>query len=400
MDVPEYPSLGPWVVVQPLGSGTTARFERNPYYWKVDSEGNQLPYIDEVIATTFQDGETRTLAMLNGDLDIIKDPGEGNREVYFDAMDQGKPIKVIPVMPDGGNTVSVHFNQATKNPVLREVFTNKDFRIGMSHAINRDEIIEVVFKGQGEPAQVAPLTDSPLFNETLANQYLEYDVALANEYLDKVLPEKDANGMRLGPDGQPLSIIWTCLDTNYTGGDPKSWLQASELMVSYFKEVGVDVKLDVISDQVLGERRLTNDVDMFTFHGGEGGAGLTAMIDPRWHIPAEYWGFFSLGYYVALFGTDEEKAAAGVEEVPQEITDYRDAFQEATQQATQVDQISAMQEVLDASAENLWTIGISRPGMTYQPTSTRLNNFPENSIGGWIPGAHKFQRPEQWYISE
>jgi peptide/nickel transport system substrate-binding protein len=400
MDVPEYPSLGPWVVVQPLGSGTTAKFTRNPYYWKVDDQGKQLPYIDEIVVTAYQDAETRTLAMLNGDLDMIKDPGEGNREVYYDALAQGKPIKIAPVIPDGGNTISVHFNQASKNPVLREIFGNRDFRIGMSHAINRTEIIEVVFKGQGDPAQVSPLPDSPLYNEKLANQYLEYDVAKANEYLDKVLPDKDANGMRLAPDGSPLSIIWTCLDGNYTGGDAKAWLQAAELMVGYFKEVGVDVKLDVVSDQVLTERRAENNVDMFIFHGGEGGAGMAAIIDPRWHIPGEYWGYFSLGYYVALNGTDEEKAASGIEEVPENILAYREAFQLATQEATLEGQIEAMKKVLDASAEAFWVLGISRPAVTYQPFSSRLHNFPDNSTSGWIPGTLKFQRPEQWYILE
>ncbi|MGQ9815357.1 MAG: ABC transporter substrate-binding protein, partial [Candidatus Roseilinea sp.] len=248
MDVPEYPSLGPWVVVQPIGSGTTARFVRNPYYWKVDDQGHQLPYIDEVVITAYQDPETRALAMLNGDLDFIKDPGETNRELYFDAMNEGKPIKIISRTPDGGNTMSIHFNQGSKNPVLRQIYQNKDFRIGMSHAINRDEIIEVVFKGQGKPAQVAPLEDSPLYIERLANQYLEYDVSTANEYLDKVLPNKDANGMRLGPDGKPLTLIWTLLDQNYAGGDARAWLQAAELIVGYFKEVGVEVKLDVVSE--------------------------------------------------------------------------------------------------------------------------------------------------------
>jgi peptide/nickel transport system substrate-binding protein len=398
MDVPEYPSLGPWVVVQPLGSGTTAKFSRNPYYWKVDDQGRQLPYIDAIDVTSYQDEQTRTLAMLNGDLDMISSPGESNREVFYDAVAEGKPIKIAPVQPDGGNTISVHFNQASKDPGLREIFGNKDFRIGMSHAINRAEIIEVVFKGQGEPAQVSPLANSPLFNERLATQYLEFDQAKANEYLDKVLPNKDANGMRLRPDGTPLQIIWTCLDSNYTGGDAKAWLQSAELMVGYFKEVGVDVKLDVVSDQVLGERRLTNDVDMFIFHGGEGGAGMGAIIDPRWHIPLEFWGYFGLGWYIAQNGTPEEKAEAGIDSVPDEILAYRDTFEEVTQQATVEEQVAAMQKVLDASADAFWTIGISRPAISYQPFSASLRNFPDNGIGGWIPGTRKLQRPEQWFL--
>jgi peptide/nickel transport system substrate-binding protein len=399
MDVPEYPSLGPWVVVEPIGAGTTAKFVRNPYYWKVDSQGNQLPYIDEVIITSYQDPETRTLAMLNGDLDFIKDPGENNREVYFDAVDQGKAIQIVSSVPEGGNTVSVHFNQTTKDPEKAALFANLDFKVGMSYAINRDEIIEVVFKGQGFPAQVSPLESSPLYNERLTKQYIEYDVAKANEYLDKVLPNKDAEGMRLRSDGERLSIIWTCLDQNYTGGDAKAWLQASELMVGYFKAVGVEVKLDVISDQVLGERRAVNDVEMFTFHGSEGGAGMEAIIDPRWHIAGEYWGYFGLGWNIKLFGSEEDKETYGVE-LSENALQSRALFKAATEQPTIDGQIAEMKKLLEFSAENLWTIGISRPPLGYQPLSSRMGNFPDGAIGGWIPGTHKVTRPEQWFLND
>ena len=68
----------------------------------------------------------------------------------------------------------------TRDPVLADIFSNKDFRIGMSYAINRPEIINIVYNGQGEPAQVGPLESSPLYNEQLATQYTEYDVDKAN----------------------------------------------------------------------------------------------------------------------------------------------------------------------------------------------------------------------------
>jgi peptide/nickel transport system substrate-binding protein len=399
MDVPEYPSLGPWVVVEPIGAGTTARFVRNPYYWKVDDKGHQLPYIDEVLITAYQDPETRTLAVLNGDLDFIKDPGNENRAVYFDALDQGKPLQIKLLAPGGGNTISVHFNQTAKDAGLAEIFKNKDFRIGMSHAINREEIIEVVFQGQGVPAQVAPFESSPLYNERLANQYIEYDTALANEYLDKVLPNKDAEGFRLRPDGSRLSIIWTCLDGNYTGGDAKAWLQAAELMVGYFAEVGVEVNLDVVSDQVLTERRDTNDIDMFTFHGGEGGAGMEAILDPRWHIPGEFWGKFGLGWYLDLADTPDNPNPNAVP-LPEELAADRAAYLNATAQPTLEGQIEAMKGVLETSADRFWVIGISRPGHGYQPMSSRLHNFPEDAYTGWLPGTHKITRPEQWFIKE
>ena len=71
----------------------------------------------------------------------------------------------------------------------------------MSYAINRKELIDVVWVGQGEAYQCAPRPTSPYYNEKLAKQYTEFDVKKANESLDKALPKKGADGMRQMPDG-------------------------------------------------------------------------------------------------------------------------------------------------------------------------------------------------------
>jgi hypothetical protein len=76
----------------------------------------------------------------------------------------------------------------------------------------------------------------------------------------------------------------------------------------------------------------------------------------------------------------------------------RTAWEEATAQISTDGQIAAMKKVLDASAEAFWTIGISRPGLGYQPTSKALQGLPENSLDGWLPGTHKILRPEQWFL--
>jgi peptide/nickel transport system substrate-binding protein len=210
--------------------------------------------------------------------------------------------------------------------------------------------------------------------------------------------------MRLGKDGKPLSIIWTILDPNYTGGDAKAWGQAAELIVGYWKAVGVDVKLDVISDQVHQERRKTNDFDMFIFHGGEGGAGMSAIVDPRWHIPGDYWGMFGVGWnnWLAAAEADREKLVSEGSAMPldDKRKAEREAWEKATQQTTREGQIEAMKGVLDSSLEEFWTIGISRPGLSFQPLSSKLKGMPDGALNGWLPGTHKLTRPEQWFIQE
>jgi peptide/nickel transport system substrate-binding protein len=389
----ERPLLFPWLPTSILGGNPQMNMTRNPYYWKVDSEGNQLPYIDEIVGITYQDNEARTLAMISGDLDYVKDPGgSAERVLYFDAVDQGAPLRISAQVSDGGTTNTVHFNRTVADPVLAEVFSNIDFRIGMSHAINRPEIIEIVHFGQGTPSQAAPLESSPLYNERLATQYIEYDLDLANEYLDRVLPERDGEGYRLGPDGERFSAVFSVPNDLSYG---TNWVQVAELLIGYWDAVGVSVTLNsMVADQHTENKQQNNlEVTMYT---GEGGAGLTAILDPRYYVPGEYFGMFGNGWFAWRVG-----AADSVQvEMPQDMQDVRAMYENVLAQPSQEAQIEAMAEVLELAADNFYVIGISRPGPGFQPYHERLGNQPEEWIAGWIEGVQKIKYPEQWYIMQ
>lgn len=391
-DMPERPVLFPWVVTQPLGTGTTITLERNPYYWKVDSQGNQLPYIDTIVGTSYQDAESRTFAMLNGDLDFLKDPGNENRIIYFEAMEEGKPLKIALPVSDGGNTNSIHFNRTIDDPVKAEIFANKDFRIGMSHAINRQEIIEIVHFGQGEPAQPSPLPSSPLYNERLATQYIEYDVDLANEYLDKVLPERDSEGFRLRPDGERLTIIMSVSNDLSYG---TTWVQTAELLIEQWREVGVEVILNSMPDTQFIENKRANNLEL-TLYTGEGGAGLTAILDPRYYVPFEYFGMYGNGWFAWRNAAPDSVQV----EPPEEIKAIRDEYEKVLTSPTQEAQIEQMRAVLEIAADQFWVLGISRPAPLYYPYHERLGNIPDTWIDGWIEGVQKILYPEQWYIKQ
>jgi peptide/nickel transport system substrate-binding protein len=384
------PLLFPWIPTSVLGANTQMTMTRNPYYWKVDTEGNQLPYIDEIIGLSYQDNEARTLAMINGDLDYVKDPGDDNRILYYDAMDGGAPIKISAAISDGGNRNSIHFNRSIDDPVLAEIFASKDFRIGMSYAINRQEIIDITQFGQGAPAQVAPLDSSPLYNEQLATQYTEYDVDKANEYLDKVIPDRGADGYRLRPDGQPLSIVFSISNDLSYG---TTWVQTAELLIGYWDAVGVKVTLNSMADAQFTENKENNTLQA-TMYTGEGGAGVTAILDPRYYIPGEFFGMFGNGWYY-----DRVDSQEGVQvEMPADLMTVRDDYEVVLQQPTQDAQIEAMKKVLQEAADNFWVIGISRPAPGFQPYNARIGNQPDEWIAGWIEGVQKIKYPEQWYI--
>lgn len=388
----DYPVLYPWKTTQPLGTGTQVKMERNPYYFKVDEQGNQLPYVDTILATSYQDAESRTLAMLNGDLDAVKDPGNENRVIYHDAVDEGKPIKIYYQKSDAGNVNSIHFNQTISDTVKAEVFASKDFRIGMSYAINRQEIIDIVFSGQGTPAQVAPLDDSPLYNEQLTTQYIEYDPAKATEYLDKVFTNgKDADGYYLDANGNRFQIIFTVQNDLSYG---TTYVQTAELLIGYWDKVGVKVLLNSMPGPQYEENKKNNRIEAIIFTG-EGGAGITGILDPRYYAPYAYQGYFSGAWH---YWYVKDTSGAVIVEPPQWAKDAYAKYEEVLIQPTQEQQIEKMKAVIAEAADRFYVIGIARPATMFYPYSARLGGMPDSWYDGWAEGVEKITYPEQWFL--
>jgi peptide/nickel transport system substrate-binding protein len=388
---PEIPVMGPWVTTQALGTGSVVLLERNPYYWKVDPNGNQLPYIDQITARKFEDEQTRTLAMLNGELDHIAGASIEDRPLYHDALDQGKPLQIMYPRETTATTANIHFNWTIEDPVKAEIFNNKDFRIGMSHAIDRWELIEIVYNGAGEPAQASPFEDSPLYNERMTKQYTEYNVDLANQHLDKIIPNRGADGYRLGTDGKPLQIVFF-VPNNISWAT--TYEQVAELVVGYWDAVGVKVLMNSMPDQQVTDNKEQNLLEINIFAPGDG-AGISPLISPRDYVPMDYHSYSSNGWY---YWRVQEPDMVWVEP-PQWAKDkYSKYVTEVLGGATLEDQIAAMKELIEDAADRFYSIGLARPGPNYLPFHARLGGIPDSWFAGWTPGNAKIYRPEQWYL--
>ncbi|MEZ4664631.1 MAG: ABC transporter substrate-binding protein [Caldilineaceae bacterium] len=262
----DLPTLNPWILTTAYGAGTQVVAERNPYYWKVDTAGRQLPYIDKIVYDIGEDVDVLVLKALNGEIDMQDRhiASLSNKAVFADNMEAGG-YHFFESIPSGMNNIAIALNLTHKDPVRREMFQNKDFRIALSHAINRQEIIDVVYVGQGEPYQLAPRPTSPFYNERLAKQYTEYDPDLANEILDGIYHDKNADGIRIGPDGEPLTLV---VDVTSNQQDR---IDALGLIQGYWKAVGVDMQLSNSMDRsLLYTQRFHNEHDVSVW-GGDGG---------------------------------------------------------------------------------------------------------------------------------
>lgn len=383
-----YPTLFPWIYTEPMGTGTQFVAERNPYFYWVDAEGNQLPYIDRIVGTAYQNEETMLVDVLAGEFDTMANTTNEQRSLFFENQETSG-LAIYPTLSEAGVTSTIHFNMT--HPELGELFSQKDFRIGMSHAIDREEIIDIIFFGQGVPRQPSPTEDSPLYNEQLTNQYLEFDVDLANEYLDNVLPERDADGWRINPaTGEKLNILFTVQSGDYG----LRFSDTAELLKNYFAEVGVEVTVEVVDNEIWTERIEDNNMEA-TIFTGEGGVGITAITDPRYFVPVQAQGLWGIGW--ALWYTDKTNEA-GIEP-PQEILDHIALYEEVLKAPTTEERYELMGQVLQTAADNFWVLGISSPSPGYRPLSASLANIPESWVGGWNPGGPAITKPEQWYFT-
>jgi peptide/nickel transport system substrate-binding protein len=382
-----YPTMMPWIYKEPLGTGTQFVAERNPYYYWVDKNGQQLPYIDRIVGNVYQNDQTMLVDVLAGKYDTMANSTDEQRSLFFD-NEATSGLSIYPTKSEGGGTVSINFNET--NADLGEIFSQKDFRVGMSYAIDRQEVIDIVYFGQGTPRQISPIEDSPLYNEQLSTQYLDFDVAKANEYLDKVLPDKGSDGMRLNPKTkEKLSIVFTVQKGDYG----LRFLDVAELLKKYYAAVGVDIVVDQVDNQVLTDCINDNSVEAAIFTG-EGGFGLTAITDPRYFVPFHGQSIWGNGWQLWYLQTDNKAKI----EPPADIKAQVDLYKKVLQAPTGDERVSLMKQVLQNAADNFWVIGISSASDSYRPLSKKLANVPESWVNGWNPGGTAIAFPEQWYF--
>ncbi|MCH8291996.1 ABC transporter substrate-binding protein [Candidatus Poribacteria bacterium] len=199
------PRLWPWLVKKPPPAQPTI-FERNPYYWKVDPEGNQLPYIDYMTFEIF-DTETINLKAINGEMGMQGRHLQFDNYPLFTENSNHRGYRVLHWMSSGGGTVLAP-NLNHKDPVLRKIIGDRRFRIALSHAIDRDELNQLSYFGVGTPRQVAPPPLSPFHEPEYERAYIEYDPETANRLLDEMgLSKRNRKGICLRPDGKPLQLL-------------------------------------------------------------------------------------------------------------------------------------------------------------------------------------------------
>ena len=233
----ELPVLTPWKATSPVNT-TAWTLERNPYYWSVDPEGNQLPYIDKIQMTLAENLEVLNLRAIAGEYDI-----QGRHEmiqmlpVYLEnAQKSNFTMRLDP--GDYGAEVQLYVNQSfDADPEIAKWTTNRDFRRALSMGIDREQLNETFWLGTGTPGSPVVDESHPHFpGPEWRTKWSTLDRKQANELLDKIgLDKKDAEGYRLRTDGSGrLRIVMTTIQA--------AWMDQTavcEMIAQHWRQIGI-----------------------------------------------------------------------------------------------------------------------------------------------------------------
>ena len=256
------PSVGIWLAANKLGEQQYV-MERNPYFIQVDSSGNQLPYIDKVTHLIFESPEVLTTRVVAGEIDWQARHMSIGDFTLFKENEANGDYRVLTGI--WANHLAFQPNHTTKNDKLREFFQNRDVRIAMSLAINRQEVNDLIYNGTATPRQYSPLKESPQYYEKLSNAYIEFDQAKANQLLDQAgYDKKDAQGMRLWKDGSG-TLSFTIEGTAQSGSPDEDAVQT---MVKYFNQVGIKAAYKAFERALYTQHFNANEIES-AFWGGD-----------------------------------------------------------------------------------------------------------------------------------
>ena len=388
---PYAPTLNTFVFVSEDTFGNKL-YERNPYFFKVDTAGNQLPYIDTLRRILVEDLQVQDLRGIAGEYTHFGWGSLASFPTYRDNEEAGG-YRTALIEYGRGNEFAIGFNYTIDDPVLREIYWDIRFRQAMSVAINRDEINQLIYFGLATPSQAAPVPTSAFYQDWMPEYYAQYDPELANQLLDEMgLDQRDSDGFRLRPDGETLFL-------NFEVAPPEeAWERIAELTSEYWNEVGVKTQLKIIESGLRNELSDSNQLML----GGHGldiddvgvATGLISHLRPNW-IRAR-------GVATPWQNWLESDGESG-EEPPAEIIELWELSEEFLNQPFGSDSwLEVGNEFYDMTFRNLYLIGtIQRPPQPLLFKSNLMNTPPNDTTAQWSWSYRQWVMfmPEQWYFA-
>ncbi len=383
---PECPVIWAWKIT--VGSpATTMVAERNPYYWKVDEEGNQLPYIGRMTHDIVDNAQILNLKAASGEIDMqLRHILWDNLPVFGESMER-HDYRILQWQAAEPNNFTIYPNLFHKDETLRSIFMDVRFRRALSLAIDREEINQLGYLGLGRGRQGGVIPSSPYHIEGSELNYTEVDLEEANRLLDEMgLSERDREGYRLRPDGGRMSFA--VMITPVFG----PWPKVAELVVDYWRAIGIRASVNVVERTLFEERSRGSEFDITAWANDR---GLTPDVDPLLLLPGR--GQAVESPWFTWFTTLGQRGQAPPDGPEREVYDLYARIKNTSDP----DEIAkCMREIVRINMEQLWYIGTVGDLPHIVIVKNNMRNVPEVAVSDWLQKTPGNTWPEQYFFAE
>jgi peptide/nickel transport system substrate-binding protein len=372
----EVPVVTPWKLVTPITSPNWT-YERNPYSIWVDTDGNQLPYIDRVSFTLAENLEVLNLRAIAGEYDFqARHIDIGKLPVFLENQEKGG-YRVYLDIADYGSDMIIKFNLSFDGDAeLAKWISNTDFRRALALGIDRNQINEVFWLGTGTPGSVVPAEHNK-YNPgpEYRNLWATLDVKKANEMLDKIgLDKKDSEGFRLRTDGKGRLR----LEVMTFGGQFVQYTRISEMVREHWKKIGIDLVVQEV-ERSLGEKRhAANEFQLYAWNN-DGSEHLFTF-------PGHVFPFDTTSSGGPLYGTWFQSAGQEGKEPPPRLKELMEKFRKAFG-VPEAEKVQLGKDIWKIAADEVFAIGVVGLGAAAQGV-----RIAKNSMGN-IP-ARMYNSPD------
>ena len=388
------PTIGPWKTTNPINTPTWV-LERNPYYWAVDTAGNQLPYIDKVVLTLAEDSEVINLRAIGGNYDMQeRHISLSKLPVVLDNQQKGGYTVHLDLALHGSDT-TLFINQSYKaDAEIAKWLTNADFRRALSMGIDRKQLNETFWLGIGTPGSVAPSVQMPQSpGKEFRDKWSTLDIAKANQLLDSIgLTKKDAEGYRVRTDnGERLRIQIQAVKALLP------WPQQGEMIAEQWRKIGIQADVREMERTLATTRTRNNEHQIMIWTNG--GTELLYLF-PRHALPVDPTEAYVGPEFANWFASN---GAQGRAPTDPNLLKALDLFRSASAEKSEAGRDKIAQDIWKILVDQQYmigTVGESPAQFGVRIVSNKLGNIPSRSCIAQHCRTPASSHPEMWYFKQ
>ncbi len=375
---PGVPTLNPYVLSTEEGKnnvkGEYYEYIRNPYYWKTDAQGQQLPYIDKIVGVTVSNVDQELMLLLDGTVDF--------QTVGMDAVEtvlNAGNINVYEWSGDkwGDTGTQLHLNLGIADANLNALFNNAAFREALSICVDREVVAGLYGSGWLEGGQAAPQKGALGYSEEWASKWTEYDVEKAKSLLESA-------GLVMGADGFYDFADGTDFMLNISSVADSGAAETYKILEPYYTAAGIKTTFKDAERTVVDNDLLAGTVECMLFPV-TGIGDVSIILKPNSMVP---------GYAtnVAWYGSMTKETATG------DLLKLIELKEELDKTGDPAARESLALQMMKLHEENQWTIAYVAASTTFHAVNGRVHNFLEDGVWSDIYRDLGIAHVQCWYI--